>query len=308
MVTALVLGVLVQVVVVPAPPASATQSASSRAASLAAEISAQSSQVHQVDVAYQSALATVENLKAETAAAQVSVLASSREAAASKATLRQEAVDAFVQIGAEPTQFLDTLNSNPSTYEVGQVYLEATAGEVTDGLAQYERAEAAYRSKDATLTAELVTARAAATSLASQDQSLRSTLGTESVTLSQVQQLASQVVADQAPPGVPAPQGLPTQSGLASLAAAPPPVTTNAPLSLDFSALAQCESGNDYGSNTGNGYYGAFQFSASTWSSLGYPGLPSNSAPATQNQAAERLQAQSGWGQWPACAAALGLT
>ncbi len=307
LVAGLVLVGIAQLAVVPVTPAWATSSASGRAASLAAQISAQSVQVHQVDVAYQAALSTVSALKVKTAAAKASVLIASQEVSTFKMALQQDAVSAFVQIGAQPSQFLDTLTSNPSSYEVGQTYLEATTGQVTDGLARYKAAEVNYRNQTAILTVQLSRARAAAASLASEDQSLRATLDAESATLAQVKQLAAQVVADQAPPGTPAPQGLPTQSGLASLAASPPPVSNTTP-SLDFRALAQCESGGDYSTNTGNGYYGAYQFSPSTWSSLGYSGLPSNASPATQNQAAEKLQARSGWGQWPACAAALGLT
>jgi hypothetical protein len=72
--------------------------------------------------------------------------------------------------------------------------------------------------------------------------------------------------------------------------------------------LRDCESGDNYAENSGNGYFGAYQFSATTWTSLGYPGRPDLEPPAMQDAAAMRLQAQSGWGQWPACAAALGLT
>jgi hypothetical protein len=68
-----------------------------------------------------------------------------------------------------------------------------------------------------------------------------------------------------------------------------------------------CESGNTYGEDTGNGYYGAYQFSLSTWYGLGFSGLPSQASPATQDRAAAELQARSGWGQWPQCAAQLGL-
>lgn len=72
--------------------------------------------------------------------------------------------------------------------------------------------------------------------------------------------------------------------------------------------LRECESGDNYQENTGNGFYGAYQFSASTWTALGYPGLPSQEPPAMQDAAAKKLQAESGWGQWPACSATLGLT
>jgi Transglycosylase-like domain len=75
----------------------------------------------------------------------------------------------------------------------------------------------------------------------------------------------------------------------------------------DFAELAQCESGGNYTENTGNGFYGAYQFSQATWTGLGFPGEPDQEPPAMQDQAAEELQARSGWGQWPACSAALGL-
>jgi len=71
--------------------------------------------------------------------------------------------------------------------------------------------------------------------------------------------------------------------------------------------LRMCESGGDYSINTGNGFYGAYQFALSTWLGLGFSGLPSDAPPAVQDRAAQELQARSGWGQWPACSAKLGL-
>ncbi len=73
-----------------------------------------------------------------------------------------------------------------------------------------------------------------------------------------------------------------------------------------WAQLRQCESGGDYTVNTGNGYYGAYQFSLSTWQSLGYPGLPSDALPATQDEAALRLANRSGFGQWPVCGQGMG--
>jgi hypothetical protein len=75
----------------------------------------------------------------------------------------------------------------------------------------------------------------------------------------------------------------------------------------DFARLRQCESGGNYSTNTGNGYFGAYQFDQRTWNGLGLSGRPSEAAPATQDQAAETLQAQRGWSPWPACARKLGL-
>ena len=74
-----------------------------------------------------------------------------------------------------------------------------------------------------------------------------------------------------------------------------------------FAALAECESGGNYSINTGNGYYGAYQFSLSTWQGLGYSGYPHQASPAVQDQAARELQALYGWGQWPGCSWYLGL-
>ncbi|WP_235931588.1 resuscitation-promoting factor [Actinomyces respiraculi] len=72
-------------------------------------------------------------------------------------------------------------------------------------------------------------------------------------------------------------------------------------------SLALCESGGNAGINTGNGLYGAFQFSLPTWQSLGGTGYPHENSYETQLALAQALQARSGWGQWPACAASLGL-
>jgi hypothetical protein len=75
----------------------------------------------------------------------------------------------------------------------------------------------------------------------------------------------------------------------------------------DFARLRQCESGGNYSINTGNGYYGAYQFNLGTWQGLGYSGLPSSASPATQDAAAITLQAQRGWSPWPSCSRQLGL-
>ena len=71
--------------------------------------------------------------------------------------------------------------------------------------------------------------------------------------------------------------------------------------------LRECESGDNYQADTGNGYYGAYQFSPSTWSDLGYPGQPNEEPYWMQDAAAQRLEAAEGWSQWPSCSAALGL-
>jgi resuscitation-promoting factor RpfB len=71
--------------------------------------------------------------------------------------------------------------------------------------------------------------------------------------------------------------------------------------------LAECESGGNWATNTGNGYYGGLQFSLSTWQAYGGPGMPHEQSRETQIAIAEKIQAAQGWGAWPSCAAELGL-
>lgn len=75
-----------------------------------------------------------------------------------------------------------------------------------------------------------------------------------------------------------------------------------------WSALARCESGGNPGSVSASGTYrGAFQFSRSTWESVGGTGDPAAASYGTQLALAQKLQARSGWGQWPKCSRQLGL-
>jgi hypothetical protein len=46
-------------------------------------------------------------------------------------------------------------------------------------------------------------------------------------------------------------------------------------------------------------YGGYFQFTLGSWISVGGTGLPSSASLATQLEMAERLEAKSGWGNWP---------
>lgn len=72
-------------------------------------------------------------------------------------------------------------------------------------------------------------------------------------------------------------------------------------------ALRECESHNRYDLNTGNGYYGAYQFKLGTWQNLGFSGYPHQATPAVQDEAARVLQAKLGWGQWGECSRRIGV-
>jgi hypothetical protein len=75
----------------------------------------------------------------------------------------------------------------------------------------------------------------------------------------------------------------------------------SAQLRREFYRLRVCESGNNYRDNTGNGYYGAYQFAISTWRNLGMSGRPDQAAPELQHHAAYVLYKNAGRGPWPAC-------
>jgi hypothetical protein len=109
------------------------------------------------------------------------------------------------------------------------------------------------------------------------------------------------------------PLGPPTMTTQALPTSGPPDASSGVvagptgSIAADLAAIRNCESGDNYRANTGNGYYGAYQFSLPTWQSLGETGLPSDAPPAVQDAAAYRLYQLAGWGSWPACAALLGL-
>jgi LysM repeat protein len=59
------------------------------------------------------------------------------------------------------------------------------------------------------------------------------------------------------------------------------------------------ESGGNYADNTGNGYYGAYQFNLGTWRGVGGSGLPSDASPAEQDMRAQMLYNERGCSPWP---------
>jgi resuscitation-promoting factor RpfA len=71
--------------------------------------------------------------------------------------------------------------------------------------------------------------------------------------------------------------------------------------------IAQCESGGNWATNTGNGYYGGLQFNPATWRANGGAGMPHQASRSTQIAVAERVLAKQGWKAWPACSRKAGL-
>ncbi len=78
-----------------------------------------------------------------------------------------------------------------------------------------------------------------------------------------------------------------------------------------WAALRNCESGGNYAINTGNSFYGAYQFTIGTWNAVAdiidptWVGTrPDLASPAVQDQMAYALRhtiAWGGWQHWPVC-------
>lgn len=71
--------------------------------------------------------------------------------------------------------------------------------------------------------------------------------------------------------------------------------------SVNWDAVAQCESGGNWSTSTGNGFSGGLQFTPSTWSAYGGSGDPSRASKAEQIRVAENVLDGQGIGAWPTC-------
>ena len=69
--------------------------------------------------------------------------------------------------------------------------------------------------------------------------------------------------------------------------------------------LRSCEG--SYTSNTGNGYYGAYQFDKRTWGNYGGYELASDAPAAVQDEKAWQTYKARGWQPWPTCKVKMGL-
>ena len=78
-----------------------------------------------------------------------------------------------------------------------------------------------------------------------------------------------------------------------------------------WDGVAACESGGNWAINTGNGFYGGLQFTASTWAAYGgarYAASANSASKADQIVIAQRVLAGQGSGAWPVCGRRAGLT
>jgi len=105
-----------------------------------------------------------------------------------------------------------------------------------------------------------------------------------------------------APEAAPAPDAPPPPAPPADDAPAPKPA--KAPVkayTVNWDAIAACESGGNWGINTGNGYSGGLQFTPSTWRANGGSGSPNGASREEQIRVAENVLRTQGIGAWPVC-------
>lgn len=81
--------------------------------------------------------------------------------------------------------------------------------------------------------------------------------------------------------------------------------TFNGSFAEALARLRSCEG--SYTSNTGNGYYGAYQFDRQTWGNFGGFAVASDAPPSVQDEKAWLTYQRRGWQPWPACTKKLGL-
>jgi nucleoid-associated protein YgaU len=102
-----------------------------------------------------------------------------------------------------------------------------------------------------------------------------------------------------------------TLAGVTGVAIAAPLMATgsaSAATASEWDTVASCESGGNWSINTGNGYYGGLQFSASTWAAYGGTAYASTANQASKSQqiaVAEKVLAAQGKGAWPVCGTGL---
>ncbi|WP_416979164.1 transglycosylase family protein [Streptomyces sp. T028] len=103
-------------------------------------------------------------------------------------------------------------------------------------------------------------------------------------------------------------------AGVTGVAIAAPLIAAgnaSAATASEWDAVAQCESGGNWSINTGNGYYGGLQFSASTWAAYGGTAYAARADLAGKEQQitiAEKVLAGQGKGAWPVCGTGLSNT
>lgn len=83
--------------------------------------------------------------------------------------------------------------------------------------------------------------------------------------------------------------------------------TFNGSFAEALARLRSCEAGGIYDRNSGNGYYGAYQYDISTWANWGGFARADLAPPSVQDEKVWETYKRRGWQPWPSCKIKMGL-
>ncbi len=293
--------------------ADSISAAKSQLSAMQAQAAAGAAKIHALTLAYDQANFRATALAQQVSDDQIDLLQLQGKVNESRTALQREAIFSYTG-GAMPTTV--TRLSGVSDPSIRAEYIEVAGGDLTEALDHYRTQLQMVAAAVSNLVRQEHQSHSAAMQMAAARVQALDEAAAEQAQLDQLQSQFNQLVeaAALAPQNAPVTQGLPVNNGVVDVVQTiiTPPPTGPGPGNGGGAGgvwlqLRECESGNNYREDTGNGYYGAYQFSEPTWANLGFPGRPDLESPGMQDAAAMKLQAEAGWGQWPACAAALGL-
>jgi hypothetical protein len=266
-----------------------------------------------------------------------------QEIGAKTALVRQQAIRSYMDFGtgtSGPDAAL--FGGGEETAQAATEYSSIAVGNITTAVDQLHTAQAALQSDQAALRQQrdhdrsdlsnqavvLGQANDSAGHLEALHAQVTGQLASAVAAQAAAQTAAAEAAVAAAQTGAPTPSStrsptvtvapaVPTTSGATPTAPAPAPTAPVAPpaggagltdpvLNAYLQCVVQAESGGDYSIDTGNGYFGAFQFSQSTWNAaaqdagLGYlvGVLPSSATKAEQDTVAVALYALDGDQPW----------
>ena len=311
--TALVLGALLATTPPAGAGSSTTGSLQAEASAIATRLAQDNDELNALGERY---LADRSDYERASAAAKLTsgvVQRTARSLDRDRVAVAAAAIGAYVDAGST-TNLGSFLVGKPDEVQVEQTYLRYAEGRLSGAIANYQGAEARLQASLSLEThaaaaarlalARTTAARAQVVSTLRREQELYDSVQGELARLVAAQLAAEQAAAAKAQAASGNETGPPSLTGTKGIGSSPIP---GGSLNQDFAELRNCEASGDYQTNTGNGYYGAYQFALSTWLGLGETGLPCDVPPSVQDAAAYLLYQRDGWHPWPACSAILGL-
>jgi hypothetical protein len=299
--------------VVPLASAGQIDQAKTRVASLSASVLREAELVHTLSVRYRTDAARAAVLRKELSSSKATLRAVKRRYRSTESMLQEEAVISYA--GGIPAIDPTERASNQYIADTDRAaYLTVAVGNLSQTLEQFQIDQADLAS---VMTARKIALHKAMVAKQAADSAWKEALSQAASLQAMLSEARGQVatLSAKATTGPPVGGGVVKAVRQEMQSSTSSTSTTSSvssgshppPAGGVWLELRECESSNNYQEDTGNGFYGAYQFLWATWTAIGYPGRPDEEPYWMQDEAAKQLQAESGWGQWPACSAALGL-